>query len=99
MYGESESVMVKRRRKFSLNERYSYHSKKSGKAFASAKDSKSAYDLFKRRDIAYSVGFTDGIDGSTQFSTVRKCGGNEKAYESGVKAGVKALDKSKRVKF
>lgn len=87
------------RKKYSLNDRYDYHNKRSNSAFAKAKDSAAAYKLFKNKRIAYSVGYVDGIDGNTQFSTVAKAGGDEKAYGAGVTAGIKALDKSRKAKF
>ena len=89
----------KRRKRYSLNDRYDYHNKRSSRAFSKAKDSETALKLFKNRKIAYSVGYTDGIDGNTQFSTVAKVGGDEKAYGAGVNAGIKALDKSRKAKF
>ena len=87
------------KKKYSLDDRYDYHNKRSSNAFAKAKDSESAFKLFKDPKIAYSTGYTDGIDGSTQFSTINKHGGNEKAYSLGVTAGINALNKSRKVKF
>ncbi len=87
------------KKKYSLDDRIDYHSKRADRAFAKAKDSESALKLFKNSKIAYSVGYTDGIMGNTQFSTVAKVKGDEKAYSSGVTAGINALNKSRKVKF
>ena len=87
------------KKKYSLEQRLDYHDKKVAKAFSSAKDSSDAFSLFKRKDIAYSTGFSDGVNSCTQFSTIEKAGGDMKAYGAGVKAGSNALDKSRKVKF
>ena len=88
-----------KKRKYSLNQRLDYHSKRWDSAASRQKDSKSVFGLLKSPKIAYSVGFLDGVDGNTQFSEINKHGGNEKAYSKGVKAGTDALIKSRDAKF
>ena len=87
------------KKKYSLNQRLDYHNKRWDSAASRQKDSKSIYGLLKSPKIAYSVGFVDGVNGSTQFSEINKHGGNEKAYSKGVKAGTDALFKSRDAKF
>lgn len=87
------------RKKYSLNERIKYHNRRLDFAFSRAKDSESAMKLFKNPKIAYSEGFVDGTTGNTQFSTINKHGGDEKAYAKGVSAGTKAQRKIWDLKF
>lgn len=89
----------KLRKKYSLNERIAYHNKRVKSAFSKAKDSEARSKLFKKSKIAYSLGYTDGIDGSTQFSTIAEHGGDGRAYGAGVEAGIRASDKARTVKF
>lgn len=87
------------RKKYSLNERISFHDKRVRKVFDNAKSAESAIKQFKNGKIAYSEGFNDAIVGSVQFSAMQKYGANLKAYERGVQAGNKALKRSREVKF
>ena len=87
------------KKKYSLNERLHYHNSRVNSAFSRAQDSQSAFKLFKNPKIAYSEGFVDGVNGNTQFSTINKYGGDEKAYAKGVSAGTKAEMKIRDLKF
>ena len=86
-------------KKYSLNERINYHNRRFDRAAARAKDSASVFKLFKQPKMAYSVGFVDGVNGTTQFTEINVHGGNDEAYGKGVAAGVKALAKSRDAKF
>lgn len=89
----------KKKKKYSLRDRLSYHNKRWDFVASRQKDSASIFKLFAKPKIAYSVGFTDGVNETVNFDNIRKHGGNEKMYAKGVIAGRSALEKSKTVKF
>ena len=94
-----KNLKRKKTKKYSLNDRINYHNRRFDRAASRAKDSASVFKLFKQPKIAYSVGFVDGVNGTTQFTEINVHGGNDKAYGKGVTAGVKALARSRDAKF
>ena len=97
--------MFKKRfkKKYSLNQRISYHNKKCNslieKTIEKDKSSDAVFGLFKRKDFAFSQGYVDGVSGNTQFTSVNKYNGNMKAYEAGVRQGQKHFGNLYDVKF
>ena len=91
--------MYRGKKKYSYNERLTYHASKSSNIWHGANSAEEALSLFKRKDFAYSQGYVDAATGSEQHSSVTKYGGNIKAYEAGVNKAYKDKEKSYHLKF